>query len=185
MTQDVTRGMNLVVRAAVPPEMLAGPLTAAIQAFDPELVLDDVRTLSDVRGAATAREEFLALIFAFFGAVALALALVGVYGVMAQSIRARKKEIGIRLALGAARLKVIGLLARYSLGLLLAGIIAGLGVGLLAAEALSALLYGVAPRDPATFALAAAMLLLAGLGAAVVPAVRAGRTDPAVVLREE
>ncbi|MEX2572042.1 MAG: ABC transporter permease [Gemmatimonadota bacterium] len=185
VAQDVSRGMNLVIRTAADPSALIAPLRQVVQDFDAELVLDNVRTMADVRNAATAREEFLSLIFGFFAAVAIALSVVGVYGVMAQSIRARQKEIGIRLALGAARLRVVTLLARYSLGVVLAGIAAGLVAVVVSAEVLAALLYDIAPRDPVTLASTALLLLLVGLASAAVPALRAGRTDPAVVLRED
>jgi ABC-type antimicrobial peptide transport system permease subunit len=134
--------------------------------------------------ATVTRERLVAVLSSFFGALALLLASTGLYGIVAQAVRARQAEIGLRLALGAAPRGIVRLvLGRVSV-LVMTGLAIGLAAGLWTAGFLQPLLFRVEARDPATFAAAAGVLVAAGLLAAWGPARRAARLDPAAVLRE-
>ncbi|HUE97359.1 MAG TPA: ABC transporter permease, partial [Longimicrobiaceae bacterium] len=185
LAQDPTRSITIVARTSAEPGSLARPLGEAIREIDPEVGLYDVRTMAEVRSAAVAREEFLALLLAGFAAVALVLALVGIYGVIAQSLRHRRREIGIRMAIGAAKAHILGMVTRQTMTILAAGIGVGLVAAVLAARAVAAMLYGVSPLDPVSLLTTPAVLVLGGLAAAALPALRASRTDPSRILREE
>ena len=185
LAQDPTGGVTMVMRTESAPASLAPAVRRMIAELDPELGLYDVRTMEEVAGAATAREQFLALLLSAFGGIALVLAVVGVYGVMAQSVRQRRHEIGIRMALGAARAQIVGMITRQTVGVVGLGIAAGLVVSFVAGRGIGALLYGVSPLDPVSWVAAPALLLLAGLAAAALPAARAGDADAAQVLRDQ
>jgi ABC-type antimicrobial peptide transport system permease subunit len=134
--------------------------------------------------AALAQERLVAMISGFFGALALLLAGLGLYGVTSYAVSRRRAEIGIRLALGSDPVRIVRLvLSRVAL-LVVAGIAAGAALSLWAAQFVGTLLYGLEPRDPETFAGAAVILALVGALAGWIPARRAARTDPATVLRE-
>ena len=120
-----------------------------------------------------------------FGATALALAAIGIYGVVAYSVTQRTREIGIRIALGAARGDVLRMVARGALQLAAAGVVCGVVGGIALTRLMKTLLYAVSPTDPRTFAAVAALLALVTLAAAFVPALRAARVDPTVTLRYE
>jgi ABC-type antimicrobial peptide transport system permease subunit len=122
---------------------------------------------------------------ALFAAAALALSALGLYGALAFQVRVRRRELGVRMALGATRGRVVAGVLRRGFALAAAGTAAGLGLAALAARALGGLLHGVPPADPATLAAAGGFLLLVGLAAAALPARRAAATDPADSLRAE
>jgi putative ABC transport system permease protein len=126
----------------------------------------------------------VALLSTFFGALALLLAGIGLYGVVAQAVQARRTEIGIRMALGAAPAGIVGLVLRRIGVLIAAGFTIGIGLALWAASSVQTLLFQLDAHDPATFAAAAAVLVGVGMISAWVPARRAARLDPAAVLRE-
>ena len=169
----------------------ADPLTfvpavrRTVHDLDPTLPVFDIRTLDDVRQAATARQRFLLLLLGAFGVTALILATVGAFGVASQRARGRTREIGIRIALGAQRSEILRLVAGGGLAVAGVGMVLGAGAALVGSRALGSMLYGVAPGDPLTIMLAAAVLGLAVLGASWMPARRAAQVDPAQVLREE
>jgi putative ABC transport system permease protein len=156
-----------------------------LSGIDPALVLYRPRSLDAVLGGHRARDRFTFLLMAVFAVVALSLAAIGVYGVLAWAVDRRAQEIGIRLALGARTGQVRAMVARHAL--LVAG--AGLGIGLAAAIALSrflsSLVFGVSVRDPAVFAGVAILLGIVTLAAGIIPAVRASRVDPGEALRRE
>ncbi|MGE3471824.1 MAG: ADOP family duplicated permease [Vicinamibacterales bacterium] len=177
--------LSVLLRASVKPATLAEPLRAEFARVDPEVPLLGVREMSEVVAQSVAPQRFEATLLAIFGLTGLTLALIGVYAALAHVVGLRRREIGIRLALGATpadarRLVLLGG------GRVLA---AGIGIGLMAALLLSRLLatrlYGVSPVDAAVYAATAALVLLAGLAACYVPARRASRLDPVATLRAE
>jgi putative ABC transport system permease protein len=177
--------VNLSVRSAgAPPAILARSVSSAIAGVSPELALT-FRPLAEQVDASLTQERVIAMLSAFFGALALLLAALGLYGVTSYAVSRRRQEIGIRMALGAAPAGVVRLvLARVTM-LVGVGVMVGAGASVWASTLVTSLLYGIEPRDPAT--LAGAVLVLAAVGgvAGWLPAYRASRTDPATVLRCE
>jgi putative ABC transport system permease protein len=163
---------------------LVPDVAARLAAIDPRLTFT-FRPLSDYVDAAIAQERTIALLATFFGALGLLLAGVGIYGVVAYSVSLRRREIGVRLALGAAPPEVVGLVFRRVTFLIGTGIAGGALAARWGTRALDTLVYGVDPRDPVTLLAAAAALGLVGVLAGAVPALSASRTDPAIVLRSE
>ena len=184
-TGSAPRNMTLVVRTGADPLALVGPIRSEVRRLDPALPIANVRTMAQVVNASLATPRLTSSLLAVFALVALALASVGVSGVLAYLVSRRRREIGIRLALGASRSNVLGLVIRR--GLLTAGfgIAAGALVALLLARLMEGLLYGVPPRDPVTFAAVAALLSAVALAASAAPALRASRVDPLDALRSE
>jgi putative ABC transport system permease protein len=177
-------GMSVVLRGPAP-EGFAAPLARAVAAIDGQLPVIDVRTLAARLGASISVPRFLAWLAGAFAVLALLLAAIGTYSVMAFDVAQRRSEIGVRLALGARAPEVFRLVVGDGMRLAAAGLAVGLGGALLAARALAAQLFGVDPADP--IRLAATLLLLVTLVviASVVPAWRAMRVDPATVLRAD
>jgi putative ABC transport system permease protein len=177
--------MNFVVRSSMPLSSLSGEYRKAVQELDPTLPLIRMRSMDTVIGDAIARPRFLTLLLGVFAGLALVLAAVGTYGILAYLVSERKQEIGIRMALGADRGNVLMLV--LGRGLLLSGI--GLVIGLAASLALTrviaTLLFNVTPTDPFTLASVAAVIVLVAVAACIIPAWRATRVDPLVVLKAE
>jgi ABC-type antimicrobial peptide transport system permease subunit len=144
-----------------------------------------VRTLEQEVNADFARERLIALLSGFFGVLALGLAAVGLYGVMAYGVTQRTREVGLRIALGAQRGDVVRMIVRESLTPVLIGMAIGLGAALALTRFVASLLFGVAPRDPASMLFAVAAMLLVALLAAAIPARRASRVEPGIALRHE
>jgi ABC-type antimicrobial peptide transport system permease subunit len=157
---------------------------AAVSGVDRHLSLT-ASTLSEQVDASLIQERLLAILSGFFGALALLLAGVGLYGVTSYSVNRRRPEIGIRMALGAEPGAVVRMVLRQVAMLVGAGVLAGVITSLWAAQYAGTLLYGLQPRDPATLAAAAAVLTTVGALAGWLPARRASRIDPARVLRDE
>jgi predicted permease len=183
--QSAARTMYVVVSTDQDPASLAGSVARQIHQVDADLPIDHVMTMQARVRASLARPRFIALLLTAFAGVALVLAAIGVYGVIAYLVAGGTREIGIRMALGATQRAVLALVLRWGLGVALSG----LGVGLLGALALSrligSLLFGVRATDAVTFAGTAALLALVALAASYVPARRASRTDPLVSLNRE
>jgi predicted permease len=177
--------MYLVVRFAGDPGTIATQLRREIAAMDPMLPSFVLRTLAEQVDAALVRERLLALLSAVFGVVAIALAGIGLYGVIAYSVGRRTHEIGVRMALGARPGEVRGLVVRESLAMAAAGVAIGIPSALAATRLIAAFLHGTNPADPAVLGGAAAFLLLIGVGAAWFPAARAARINPVDSLRAE
>jgi len=177
------RNMNIVVRSSLAPDALAPAIRRIVSALDPSLPIVGLKTMDEVFEEALARPRFLAELLVIFAVVALALAAVGTYGVLAYSVAERRREIGIRMALGASESGVLTLVLREGMAVALVGLAVGLGGALVVTRVVSSLLFGVAPTDPATFAAVGAFMLCVALVACVVPARRATRVDPLVALR--
>jgi putative ABC transport system permease protein len=184
-TAGAQRIMNLVVRAERDPLALATPIRSLVRSLDPELALANVRTLEDVVHESLLGQRALATLLAIFAALALALAAVGIYGVMSYSVAQRTNEIGIRIALGAQPAQVLRWVLRNAMTL----VVIGLGLGVAGAFALTrslqGLLYEVSSTDPPTFAVGALVILAVASLASFLPARRATRVDPLVALRAE
>lgn len=185
--QDPARSMTLVTRTVpgTDPLSLAQPVRQSVRAMDSLLAITAMRPMTDVHRDAMARERFTSTLVLVFAITGLALALVGVFGVLAQLVQARAREMGIRLALGAQRADVRWLVVRHGATMLGAGIVAGLVIALGATRVLSSLLYEIQPTDLETYASVAVMIFGVGILAALVPAFRASAADPAHTLRAE
>jgi len=178
---------SLVIRSEVAPESLTAALRARVRALDPQVSFYDVRTMDEIIADSPAafQRRYPAFLIGLFAAIALVIATIGVYGIVAYAVAQRKQEIGIRIALGAQRADIFRLVVGQGMGLALLGVAIGIGGALLATRTLSKLLFGVTPTDPATFAFVAAVLLSAAFAASGVPALRASRTEPSKVLGSE
>jgi putative ABC transport system permease protein len=166
-------------------DALAPAVRAAIARVDREQPVRRVVTLAQVAQEATARYRFRAVLVVTFAALALVLAAVGVFGVLAYSVQQRMREFAVRIALGATTTNVLSLVMRSAARMIGTGAALGLGAALILAQAVSAFLFGVAPRDPLTFLSVTAVLAITAAVACVTPALRAARIDPAVTFRSE
>jgi putative ABC transport system permease protein len=176
---------QFVVRADTQPASLAGAIRAEVQRIDRDAPIDDVVVLSDEVDRQLANPRATATIFTVFAATASILTALGLGTLIASQVRRRTREIGIRVALGATRPHVIGLMMREGAVVVATGVAAGLAIALWTTRLLSSLLYGVAPHDPPMLMIAAALSATVGLVAVWVPALRATRVDPLVALRDD
>jgi len=174
----------LVVRGAIGVRALTSAVLLAIRAIDREQPVYDVRTMDDVVARSTAERWLSTTLVTAFALSSLLLASLGLYGVVAFGVAQRIREFGVRLALGASRVEVSRLVLRRGAVLVACGALLGLGAAVPLALSMRSLLAGATPVDPLNFIAAAAVLLIVALAASYVPARRAGRTDPAVALRE-
>ena len=179
------RDILLVVRTTLDPASLGPAVRNAIHEMDKTIPIYDVATMTERIGEQTARNRFTGWLMGIFAAVALLLAMVGVYGVMSYAVTRRTQEIGVRMALGANRPQVLLLILGQGLPLILAGILVGLAVSFGLTRLIATLLYGVTPTDPFTFAAVTALLVSIALFACLLPAWRASRVDPLEALRHE
>lgn len=177
--------MSLVVASESAPETLRPAIVSALAALDPGLPLVRFQTLEEVRRSSVALPRLLSQSIAAFALVALILAAVGIYGIVAQLVASRIPEIGVRLALGAQRRSIAWMVLREGLALTVAGLAVGGVLTLIAARGLEQVLFGVSPFDPTTFATVAGTLAITALGACYLPARRATRVEPAHSLRAE
>jgi len=177
--------MFLFVRASSSPTALADPLRREAHELNKDVPLYDLKTMQERISDATARARFAAILLTVFAAIAFALAGIGIYGVMSYMVRQRTREIGIRMALGARRENVQGMIVRRAAGLAAAGLVIGLASALGASRLLGSLLYEVKPSDPATYLLISVLLAVLAVLASYLPARRASKVDPCVALRTE
>jgi len=177
--------MHVAVRSKAAPAAMMGSIRAAIRSVDPELPVAGVATLETLVDDAMAQPRFSMLLVSGFGALALVLACVGLYGAVSYSVTSRTQEIGIRLALGAPRRRVFALVLSQCLRITGAGIAIGLALALVLLRAIAGFLYGIEATDPATFASLSIVLLSVALLACYLPARRAARVDPLVAMRAE
>jgi ABC-type antimicrobial peptide transport system permease subunit len=185
---DQTPGLKkltLHVLTTEDPRQMLRRIQTEVQAADPNLPLLNPRTMVDVLNAAMWVPRTGATILLIFGAIALSLAVIGIYGVTAFFVRQRRREIGIRLAIGATARSIVLLVVRRTFVPTAIGILAGLAVGYTGRQLVAGLLIGIAPADPTSFATAVGALFAAAGAASLLPAVVAMRIDPAPVLRRE
>lgn len=177
--------MSIAVRTGIPPLNMVKPLRPAVRGTGGDQVLYEVRSLDQIASAMLARQRFLLLLFGIFAGLALLLACIGIYGVLAYVTSRRVPEIGIRMALGASAGDCMRLVLRQSLGMIFAGAGVGIAAALAAGRLLERLVEGVRSTDPLTFAMMIFVLVVAALLASFPPARRASRVDPMSALRQE
>jgi putative ABC transport system permease protein len=177
--------MNVVVRSTLPYDTLAPQLRTAVAEVDTSLPIVRMRTMEDVFADAVQRPRFLALLLVVFAVLALLLAAIGTYGILSYIVMERRREIGIRMALGADRRSVLRMVLRQGLMLTGIGLTAGMTASFLVNRALASLLFNIRPNDPATLAGVAGLIGLVALCACLIPALGATRVDPLVVLRQD
>ena len=176
---------HLVVRTTGDPTALAPAVRDLIRTLDPSLPVPNVRSLADHVAGSIAERRLRALPAAGFAALALAVAMVGLFGALARAVVERRQELAIRAAVGASPGRLVRLVLRSAVAVTGLGLAAGLPAAAATGRGLASLLYGVSPYDPATLAAVAAVVVLTALAAATLPARRAARLDPMVALRAE
>jgi putative ABC transport system permease protein len=179
------RGGSLAVRTARDPRGLIPELRRLIRGLDPEARVYDVQTMDEIIGAATWRARLAAGLLGFLAALALTLAAVGIYGVFSYSVAARTREIGVRMAMGATRASVLGMILRQGAALVAAALMLGIPVALLLARGLRSQLYRISPADSFAYISVAVLLVGVVLLACYIPARRATRIDPVEALRHD
>jgi putative ABC transport system permease protein len=185
LSQRPVRDLNLAVRSGVDPESLVSSVRGVLQKLDPDLPAYGVTTMAQAVANRTAQSRFGAWLLGVFGALALALAAIGIYSVMAYAVEQRSREIGVRVALGARAVDVLKMVVGQGMRLALAGVALGLGAALALTQLMKRLLFGVGAADPLTYGAIALLLTLVALLACYVPARRATKVDPMVALRFE
>jgi predicted permease len=183
ITQASFTTMAFVVRTSVDPSAVVPALRAAVARRDPAQPISRVTTMEDHIARALSRPQFMSMLIGSFAGLALVLAVVGIYGVMAYAVVQRTREIAIRSALGARPRDVLAMVLAESWWLAASGIAAGVAVSLAFARVLAGQLYGVTATDPLTYGAVATLLMCVALLAAAIPAVRASRIDPTIVMR--
>ncbi|HEY8715729.1 MAG TPA: FtsX-like permease family protein, partial [Candidatus Acidoferrum sp.] len=177
--------LQLAVRTASSPASLASAVTQAIHNVDREQAVMDVLTMDDLIANSLSQRRFSMLLLAAFAVLALVLAAVGIYSVLAFAVRRRVRELGIRMALGAEIKDILRLIVSEGMKPALLGVAIGVAGALALGRVLASLIYGVSATDPLTFTAVAALLATVALIASVIPALRATRVDPTRALRDE
>lgn len=177
--------MTLMLRVNGDPRQIARAVEGAVYSLDKDVPVSQVQTMEQVIGDKLWRGRLSMVLLGSFAAIALALAALGIYGVISFTVSQRTNEIGVRMALGARGEDVLGMILRHGLAIVIAGLAAGLLGAIALTRALTSLLYGVKPTDPLTFGIVSGVLVLVSLLACAVPALRASRVDPLIALRYE
>jgi putative ABC transport system permease protein len=185
LSQSSSLSMAIAIRATVDPEALAVPLSRAVRSVDPDQPTFALRTMEGVQAAGTASRRFAIQLVGGFAVLALVLAAIGIYGVIAYLVGQRTKEIGIRIALGAKRREVMTMVVGRAVWLAIVGVTIGTVASLGVSQLVAGMLFQVRPSDPWTFATIAALLTLTAVAAAAAPAFRAAHLDPVIALRAE
>ena len=185
IAQEYGPAASLIVRTSGDPGEALGGVRDQVQTLDRNMPLRDTGTIQERLAAGLWAPRMGAALLSIFGGLALALATIGVYGVIAYSVSQRTQEIGVRMALGAQARDVLRLVLTQGMALAVGGTVAGLLAAYLAARVVSGLLYGVSPKDPLTFASVGGMLLVVALAACYLPARRATKVDPLLALRSD
>ena len=183
--QAVVTNPYLVVRTSGNPAAIESDLRAAVRGMDKTVPVYQVSTLEDYVSNSAAQPRFQTFLVTCFAGIALILASIGLYGLLSYMVAQRTLEIGLRMALGARRSDVLGMIVRRGLTLALLGVVAGISIAAVATRLLSGMLYGIRPTDPLTFLVTAGVFLLVSIAASSLPAYRAARTDPMTCLREQ
>jgi putative ABC transport system permease protein len=178
-------GMTFVIRTQGEPAVIANAARNVIRAIDPEQPVADVRTMESLIGTSVARARFNTLLLTIFAVVALLLAGVGIYGVMAYSVAQRTHEIGVRMALGARATDVLRLVAKTGMTLAISGVAIGVAASFALTRLMKTLLFNVSETDPLTFVGIPLLLAFVALLACLIPARRAAKVDPMIALRYE
>jgi predicted permease len=181
----VFRSMTLAVRTSIEPTSLVGAIRREVEAMDPTVPLHDIRTLEQVVADSTATRRFSLVLQMLFALVALSLAAVGLYGVLAYTVARRTGEIGVRMALGAKRSDVLRMVVGQGMTIVVIALVLGVAGALAVGRVIASLLFGVSPGDPGTYVGVVGMLLAVGFFACWTPARRASGVDPAMALRSE
>ncbi len=176
---------RFAIQASIPSRQLISALRTLLHRIDPALAFEDVRTMNQRVARAGARRRFETVLLSVFAALAVFLALVGLYGLLSYAVRQRTAEIGLRMALGASRERVLTMILRQGVGLVLAGLVVGLGAALALTRLVSSWLYGVRATDPVTFLAVPLFLLAVACCACLTPAIQATRVDPARTLHHQ
>jgi predicted permease len=182
---NLIRSVFVVARTSGEPTAIARAARAAVAQLDPTLPVANIRPMTEVVASALATPRLTGFLLGAFATIALALAAVGIYGVLAYLVSQRTQEIGIRLAIGADRSQVLNMILRQGMTLAVAGIAVGIVAAFLLTGLMQALLYEVKPGDPITFAAVAAILFVVSLVASYLPAWRATRVSPLIALRTQ
>ena len=185
MMQEPAGTAFLVVRTNLPQTGVLKTVEDAVHSLVPDMPLFQTRSMDKVYQESIAARRSSQILLVVFASIALVLAAIGLYGVIAHGVRQRTQEIGIRMALGAQRSGVMGLLLRQGMAFIVAGVLLGIAASLGLTRFLTSMLFGVTPSDPATFALVTTLLIFVGALACSIPARRAMRVDPVVALRYE
>lgn len=183
--QQALGGVLIFLRTSTDPQAMKAAVRKKVFSVDFEQPVRDFQTMDETLSDTLAQQRFNVLLLSIFASLALVLTAVGIYGVIAYSVNQRKQEIGVRMALGAKQKDVLTLVVKLGLKLVGLGVVIGLFASFALTRIVASLLYGVTPTDPITFAVTAALLCGVGLLASVIPATRAMRVNPIVVLRQE
>jgi ABC-type antimicrobial peptide transport system permease subunit len=174
-----------VVRSAGDPDGVMASLAEAVRGYDPRLLVSALETMDTLIERSTAEQRYRALLSTIFGAAALMLCATGVYALFARQVTDRRREIGLRIALGARPAAVLRLIVGRGLVLVATGLALGVPAALVSAELIRSLLFGIVPGAPGVYLSISAVVALTGAVATLVPASRASRVDPSVLLRSE
>jgi predicted permease len=183
--QVARRNMNIVIRTTLPTDSLAPRIRQIVQTMDPTLPIVKLRSMDDVFDDSVSRPRFLAQLFGLFAGLALLLAAIGTYGILSYSVTERRREIGIHMALGATRGNVLGMVLAQGMRLTIVGLVAGVAAAIGLTRLLQTQLFNVRPADPATMVSVIGIIAAVAFAACYIPASRATRVDPMVVLRDE
>jgi putative ABC transport system permease protein len=184
LEQNLLAAMTLYVRTRAEPEQIVSSVRREITALGPQVLVSGIRTGQQVIDGSLFQARIGVTLLSVFGLLALGLASIGLYGILAHGVSQRQREIGLRMALGASRPSVLRLILKHGLSLVLAGVLIGFAAALLAGRLLSRMLYGVGATDPLSLAAAAFVLGGVALVACYLPARWAARVDPLVALRQ-
>lgn len=185
---EAFQGQNsayIAVRSVLSAKEVASTVRTTLRTIDPNLALTDIQTMGELVSAATARRRFQTALLTVFAAMTLLLTLVGFYGLLAYSVKQRTSEIGLRIASGATRTKVLLMVLCLALQLVVVGLLFGLAGAIAFTRALASSLYGVRALDPVTFIAVPVLLLFVTLAASLIPGWKAAKVDPAITLRYE